>query len=335
VAALKRIALVVLAACTRAPQIAPSNSARIASGVLVPSELDKDVAPVTTASGGDARHYYCTPTTTAGWNGQLVIYIVGAREDPGLAHAFADRACTRGYAAIAPAYRNERPIRGMCGDDARCYGPVRHEIVFGDDAAKQIVVDQPNAMLHRIDTIASHLATAFPAVWAPLRERLRERDFSRVVLAGFSQGSGHALILAHDFEFTRVIQMSGVLDRIGSGTEAHAPVTWISTWTATQPKTPGTRLFALNHADDPFTRPAELAANYAALGLPDATCEVTEEPPAGECHRFVIHTAACADRTDGHVTPSVASFGTDSAPCAPGGPLRHLGPTWDYLLGAH
>ena len=329
------MALVALAACHGTPRDAPSNTARTVDGLLVPTELDAAVVPVTTASGGDARHYYCTPTTTAGWNGQLVIYIVGAREDPGLAHAFAERACTRGYAAIAPAYKNERAIRDLCEDDPDCYGAVRHEIVFGDDAAAQIRLDPGNGMLHRIDTIAARLATAFPAVWGPLRERLDRRDLSHVVLAGFSQGSGHALLLAHDFEVGRVVLMSGVLDRVHSGTEAHAAVTWLAGWAASHPKTPGARMFAINHADDPFTQPAELAANYAAVGVPDASCEVAEDPPAGECHRFVIHSAACATRIDAHVTPSVASFGTQAAPCALQGPLRHLGPTWDYLLGAH
>ncbi len=301
----------------------------------MPSELDADVVPVTTASGADARHYYCTPAIPAGWNGRLVIYIVGAREDPGTAHAFAERACTRGYAAIAPAYKNERAIRDLCEDDADCYGAVRHEIVYGDDAASQIRLDANNGLLHRIDTIADHLATLFPTVWAPLRDRLRRRDLSAVLIAGFSQGSGHALLLAHDFEVSRVVVMSGVLDRVRSGTAAHGPVTWLADWATSRPKTPGTRMFAINHADDPFTQPAELAANYAALGLPAPTCEVTEDPPVGDCHRFVIQTPPCASRVDGHVTPSIATFGTDAGPCALGGPLRHLGPTWDYLLGAH
>lgn len=325
----------VVGACPGAPREAPSNSARTVDGLLVPTELDADIAPVTTASGGDARHYYCTPTTTAAWNGQLVIYIVGAREDPGLAHAFAERACTRGYAAVAPAYRNERAIRDLCEDDADCYGAVRREIVYGDDVDDHLRVDPSDGMLHRIDTIADRLATTVPAVWEPIRDQLRRRDLSRVVVAGFSQGSGHALVLARDFEVGRVVLMSGVLDRVRSSTATHGPVTWLAGWAASHPKTPGTRMFTINHADDPFTQPAELAANYAQLGVPDATCEVTEEPPSGECHRFVIHTAACTNRIDGHVTPSVASFGTPTAPCALQGPLRHLGPTWDYLLGAH
>ncbi len=94
-------------------------------------------------------------------------------------------------------------------------------------------------------------------------------------------------------------------------------------------------MFALNHAEDPFTQPDELAANYAAIGIPEATCEVTDEPPVGECHRFVLHTEPCTNPIDGHVTPSVASFGEPGAPCALGGSRRHLGPTWDYVLAPH
>ncbi len=304
-------------------------------GILVPTELDQDVLPVTTAGGTDARHYYCTPTVPSRWNHQLVLYLVGAREDPALAHAFAERACGRGFAAIAPAYRNERAIRDLCEDAADCYGPARREIVVGDDVSPVIRVDRPNSLLHRIDTIAAHLARSLPEVWGPIRQRLAQRDFRTVVIAGFSQGSGHALIIAQDHAVGRVVLLSGVLDRTRSGTEQHGPVDWLAGWDASRPKTPGTRMFGVNHADDPFTQPAELAANYAALGIPEATCDLSEERPTGECHRFVVRTAPCANRVDGHVTPSVASFGTPTAPCALGGPLRHLGPTWDYVLSPH
>jgi len=327
--------VLVLAACKAAPRDTPSNAGSIADGVLVPTELDPEIAPVTTGTGGDARHYYCTPTTTAAWNGQLVLYLVGAREDPALSHGFAERACARGYAALAPAYRNERPIRDLCASDPDCYEPVRREIVTGDDLSPLVTVDRANSLHHRVDVLAAHLARALPDVWVPIRDALARRDLSGVVVAGFSQGSGHALILAHDAAAARVVLLSGVPDRIRTGEPGHAPATWLARWAASSPKTPGERIFGVNHADDPFIPAAELAANYALLGVPDAPCEVTEEPPAGECHRFVIETEPCSGTVDAHVTPSVASFGLPGRPCAPGGPSRHLGPTWDYLLAAH
>ena len=321
--------------CRAVPHDAPSNTAMIADGVIIPSLLDPAIKPVTTGSGADARHYYCTPTVRARWNGKLVLYLVGAREDPATAHAFAERACGHGYAAVAPAYRNERAVRDLCESDADCYEGVRREIVFGTNGSDRITVDPANSLLHRLDTLATHLARTFPEVWGPIRDRLARRDLSRVVIVGFSQGSGHALLLAHDFVASRVVMLSGVPDRIHAGTSEQAPVTWIARWMTTDPKTPGERMFGVNNAADPFIPTAELAANYQAIGLPDASCEVTEDPPTGECHRFVIHTAPCPDTVDGHVTTSVASFGTPAAPCALGGPLRHLGPTWDYLLAPH
>lgn len=327
--------MLTVAACHTTSRDLPSNTAQMLDGILVPSALDPAITPVTTGSGADARHYYCTPTVPERWNGQLVLYLVGAREDPATAHAFAERACSRGFAAIAPAYRNERAIRDLCTDDAECYGAVRREIVDGVDASPAITVDRANGLVHRIDTLAAHLARALPGIWAPIHDRLARGDYARVTIVGFSQGSGHALILAHAHEAARVVLLSGVLDRVRSGTVAHGPARWLAGWSASRPATPGTRMFAVNHAEDPFTQPAELAANYEALGIPGATCEVTEEPPAGECHRFVVHSPPCTEPVDGHVTPSVASFGSVDAPCALGGPLRHLGPTWDYLLSPH
>jgi hypothetical protein len=207
--------------------------------------------------------------------------------------------------------------------------------VTGEDTSTILAVDRANGLLYRIDVLATHLARALPEVWVPIRDRLGRRDFSGVVIAGFSQGTGHALIIAHDFAVSRVVMLAGVPDRIRSGESDHAPATWLATWGESAAKTPGERMFGVNHAADPFIPAAELAANYALLGIPDATCEVTEEVPTGECHRFVIHTEPCPGTVDGHVTPSVASFGTAEKPCQPGGRLRHLGPTWDYLLAPH
>jgi dienelactone hydrolase len=324
--------LALVLACRGAPHDIPSNAANIADGVLVPTELDPRITPVTTASGNDARHYYCTPTVAASWNGQLVLYLVGAREDPATAHAFAERACSRGYAALAPVYRNERAIRDLCGDDADCYETARRAIVFGGEAATFLSVDPANSLLHRVDVLAAHLAKALPEVWGPIRDRLARRDFSGVVVAGFSQGTGHVLILAHDFGVARLVMLSGVPDRIHSGDADQAAVTWIARWRDSDPKTPGERMFGINHTADPFIPAAELAANYALLGVPDATCEVGEDRPSGECHRFVIHTEPCPDA---HMTPSLASFGAPGAPCRLDGMLRHLGPTWDYVLSPH
>ena len=331
-------ALVLVLACGGCPGVrhdTPSNVLPTAEGFLAPSDLDPEVHPITTGSGADARHYFCAPTIRARWNGHLVLYLVGAREDPATAHAFAEYACGHGYAVIAPAYRNDRAIRDLCTDDADCYEAVRREIVFGADPPPAVLdVGHANTLVHRIDTILAHLAIASPAVWSPVRTTYAG-GLARTIVVGFSQGTGHALILAHDREVERVILMSGPLDRVHSLTSEQGPVTWIARWARTSPKTPGTRMFAINYAADPFTQPTELDANYAALGIPGATCEVTEDKPTGECHRFVIHTDPCARPIDGHVTPSVASFGTPTAPCALGGPLRHLGPTWDYLLAPH
>ncbi len=204
-----------------------------------------------------------------------------------------------------------------------------------DDLSPLVTVDRANGLSHRIDVLAAHLARALPEVWVPIRDALARRDYTGVVIVGFSQGSGHALILAHDMRAERVVLLSGVPDRIDSGEAKHGPVTWLARWAQSSPKTPGERMFGVNHAADPFIPAAELAANYALLGIPDAPCKVTEEPPSGECHRFVIETEACTGTVDAHVTPSVASFGLEDKPCSPGGPLRHLGPTWDYLLSAH
>src|SRR4051812_50226259 len=76
------IALVLALGCRGAPHDVPSNAANIADGVLVPTEIDPQITPVTGTAGVDARHYYCTPTNAKSWEGQPVVFFVGPREGP-------------------------------------------------------------------------------------------------------------------------------------------------------------------------------------------------------------------------------------------------------------
>jgi len=208
------LVLIALAAGCRTPASRhPGSEVRTISIVIAPQSLDPAIEDVRLTNGNAGRHYACFPATAERWNGLTLLYIIGTDDDPSETYELAEYACGLGFAAIAPMYKTPWRPPDVCQDDAACYERVRREIIEGEDLAPDpISVDAANSLWHRIDTLVEHLAARAPRIWQPIRDRVIRRDLTRVVLAGFSQGSGHVPLIAHDFEVARVI-MSGSSSR--------------------------------------------------------------------------------------------------------------------------
>jgi hypothetical protein len=117
-----------------------------------------------------------------------------------------------------------------------------------------VEVNQANAMLTRLRTLADRLVTgdAEFASWSTIAATLRGNDWSKVALSGHSQGSGHALFLARDFNAERLIILAGPPDILNDGQPNHAPVPWVVAMASTPPRTPIANFYTFIHEDDNF-----------------------------------------------------------------------------------
>jgi hypothetical protein len=299
-----------------------------------PSSLDPTVETV--PSGGDraGMHYACHPGEAARWNGQLLVYFVGTGDNPERSHGLAELACSLGFAAIAPMYENQRDARFACGANSACYDGMHREVLYGGDSAPDpIRVDEANSILHRLDTVLTHLADRdehFPP-WTAIRARVTGRDFTSVVLAGHSQGSGHAVFLARDHQVARVIALAGPSDRLDSGKPSHAAVEWVAQWRSDS-KTPPARLLGYNHEDDGILVYRQLAASYDALGVDAASCERSDrgELPA-TCRRVRMTPSRCRS-FEAHIAVALRHFGSEQEACKLDGKLHDNTRTWTFLL---
>lgn len=291
-----------------------------------------DVRP----SGMTFRHAYCFPVG-ASFNGKLVLYLSGTLENPEVQSDFATRACSLGFAAVALSYPNEVDSRTACTSNSACYENFRREIVYGQDVAPDpIRVNQTNSILGRFLGVMAYLAEReryFPA-WASLHERVAMRDFSQVVVAGHSQGAGHALYIAREFPVERVIMLGGVTDRVNSGLSNNMAPAWIASWSNMTSRTSSSRFFGFNHQDDGVAIYRQVLSNYDSLMLPAAECDFLEAGayPMG-CHRVRVPTARCGG-SDAHNAVMLGTFGDASNACAAGGTVHHNDLTFAYLLNA-
>lgn len=322
-----------------APAAAPCEQAHgqlVCSATYDPTTIDPLLESVVAAPPGQVgvpgRHYACAPEAKR-WNGQLLIHLVGTWGNPAASSAFAELACSLGYAAVAPMYENVQDARAVCADDSACYEGMRREVLYGGDSAPApISVDASNSILRRVDTLLMYLAareTGF-APWGQLRDRVLARDYSEVALSGHSQGAGHALVWARDHQVSRVIMLGGLTDRLRYGTPAHQAVQWVADWAASS-KTPPGRLWGYNHSDDKIVLGSHLRANYDVLGV-GATCPFSE---AGDyplvCRRIRTPPSGCS-ALDAHLAVVRHRYGTERAPCQLEGSELSNAATWQFLL---
>jgi hypothetical protein len=186
----------------------------------------------------------------------------------------------KGMPAIGLMYPNERSVASICGDAGRapdCFEEVREEIVYGVDRSPLVSVDPANSIVSRLAKLLEHLH------WDQYLSGGQPR-WDRIVIAGHSQGGGHAGIIGRDHAVARVVFFASPADFTTSG---GAP------WLLEPKRTPIDRWYGFAHtADTPFAR-----ANWAAmemLGTPTPVEGAT--PPYGGAHQLTTG----ADVSDPH-----------------------------------
>jgi hypothetical protein len=145
-----------------------------------------------------------------------------------------------------------------------CYDFYRREIAFGQNGSPLVAVNHKNSILFRIQSLLQYLHSQNPAVWATFFDGAKIH-WDKIVLAGHSQGAGHAAFLAKNFYTAGVILFSGPHDYSPKGA---AP------WLLRPSKTPENRFFAFLHEKDFFGLDNQLMACRLLVG--DSRAAISE-----------------------------------------------------------
>ena len=175
-----------------------------------------------------------------------------------------------GMPAIGLMYPDVPSVASLCatdGSEPDCSEQVREERVYGVDTSPKVSVSPANSVVNRLVKLLQYLR------WTRFLEGSQPR-WDRIVIAGHSQGGGHAALIAHDHEVARVVFLA-------------APADWsagTAPWLLEPHATPIDRYYGFVHVDDSPV----FALNWAALGLlgPLTSVDVSS-PPYGGSHRLV------------------------------------------------
>ena len=197
-------------------------------------------------------------------NHRLLLYFVGTgvhTEDS----LTMDRSFVRlGYHVIALDYDNT-VVAASCvhSSSSSCFDSYRAAIVSGTPGSDKIRVDPANSILNRFEKLLAYLAKEDAG--GKWNEFFADEKpaWNHIVLAGHSQGSGHAAYIAKLYAVDKVLMFSGPQDYLS---DLDKPAPWESRPSATPPS----RFYAFLNTNDPFNESHQLASCEALMHLAKA-----------------------------------------------------------------
>lgn len=238
------------------------------------------VEPSTTGDGitaetePDKFHYVAVPD--GGRRDLLTVFLAGSLSQPSNTEDLTDAVAGHGYGTVNLRYPNDLIIGWQCHDDDACFRDVRGETLFGAGVAYArghapydsplMDIDAANSIVGRLVSLLDHLGRS-DGYWSqflvddpasPYATTHRGPvypDWSKITIAGHSQGGAHAAFLAMQLQVRRVVMLASPNDHV-----LDEPASWITATSAT----PLTDYWGIRHVNDDFG--GHVQDNWSAMG---------------------------------------------------------------------
>ncbi len=230
---------------------------------VVPSDTDPHIQVV------HGPHRVSAPT--AGRRNKLVVALTGTGSNADGFDAFNAVAAAEGFHTISLDYKNE-VITTICrpSEDLACYDSFRKEIAFGTPVSDKVQVDSMNSIYHRLVALLTYLAKNSPSEGWDQFMSGGKINWHKVTTVGHSQGAGHAAYFSKHFALDRAIILAGPQDYLDKSDR-------VAPWVGEKGQTPGSKLRALLHPDDPYGFTKQLKACLLLTGLTDKSTQSAED----------------------------------------------------------
>jgi hypothetical protein len=193
------------------PASAPPSVERPVNATLTDTSIT--AAPI----AAEAPHVAINPSPSVSARGKLFVFIPGTRGVP-TQYSFILRAgAARGFHALGINYENQTAMGSLCQNrsELSCYWDARNAVVFGGGSpvTGQTPVSSADSIVNRLNKLLVWLKANHPAEnWGQFLATDNTVDWSKVVLAGHSQGGGHVGVLAKTVSLSRAVYFSSPED---------------------------------------------------------------------------------------------------------------------------
>jgi hypothetical protein len=215
--------------------------------------------------------------------GRLFVFLPGTDAIAQHYQLILAHAARNGYHAIGLNYPNQASMATLCaGLPSTCYGDARLELLTGQPVSSALSVDRANSVDNRLIKLLRYMrATESAGNWSQFLIGDTAVAWSKVSIAGHSQGGGQALFIAQRHVVYRATAYASYGDGLGT-------VASVAPWVTRPYATPVTRLFGLISTFDELVSPTTALAVWSAIGMGTALVDVdiTAEP-YGLSQRFI------------------------------------------------
>lgn len=248
--------------------------------------LEYKIKPSATDAGISKynKKHFVSINTNALSKGKLLVFFPGTDAKPAYYTKILNEAAAMGYHAIGLMYANNAEIYISCffNKDSTCYEQYRLEKFDGSDKAKRLNVDYTNSIQNRLIKLLVYLQRQHPEQnWQQFLSN-KDVDWSKCVIAGHSQGGGHAAFIGQIKAVDRVVIFSSIDWIISSKSSA--------AWVSKQGMTPKDRIYAFIHTKDEFFKYRNVQKQWQNYGLDSlgkvVNIDVTN-PPFDNSHTLI------------------------------------------------
>ena len=296
-----------------------------------------DPAVTAAPAGGEAPHVAINPVASVSAQGRLLVFLPGTQGRPTQYTFILRAAAARGFHAVGVNYPNQTAMGSLCqfSTDADCYWNARNAVIFGGGTpvSGQSPVSRADSIVNRLNRLLAALNTQYPAEgWGQFLLGDGTVDWSRVVLAGHSQGGGHVGVLAKTVALGRAVYFS-------------APEDWNeltdrpANWTQARPNvTPASRQYGFGSDADTLVPNSHAFAHWNNLGLfrPASGPVLVDGASSPFADSQQLRTALPPNPASTAATPALRNHGvtvvdTSTPVDAAGKPLFDTNGVWAYL----
>ena len=252
---IKLLLIVLLISCGKEDEIPTDNSTDENVSLLVqPSQTDANY------STSDKSHFVVR--NTKNHLNKLMLFIGGSFSSPDNYTFISEHAASIGFDVISISYPNNIPAASLASsDDQFAFDNYRDEICFGNQVSNAVSVDDLNSINTRTLKLIQYLHNTFPEQnWNQYLTASNNLDWKKIVVAGHSQGAGHACYLGKKRLVHRVIMFSGPNDY---STYFDRPANWLSEDGITELS----KQYALLHINDEMISYDFQVLNLKELGI--------------------------------------------------------------------
>ncbi|MEO6393199.1 MAG: IPT/TIG domain-containing protein, partial [Pyrinomonadaceae bacterium] len=231
--------------------------------------------------------------------------------------------------AIGLNYVNGDAVNDLCGPqlDLNCYGNFRLEVLDGTDRSSLVNVNRPNSIENRLIKLLIYMQQINPAAnWGQFLDAQNGIRWDKIVVAGHSQGGGHAGIIGKVKRVARVI-MFAAMDFSGA-------LNSVANWISVAGVTPNGDFYGFSHQQDEEVNYTVLSTRaWTAYGMNAFGAPVNVDviaPAYNNTHSLNSNFPTIPSGSNYHGCIVVDT----RFPVDPGG-VSIYAPVWRYLLNTN